>query len=149
MATRARVDARRLRAVAVAAAVVLVAVGLLVVPAAVLMAAPTLALTVALVAGWMPGEATIARWQSRRASTRSRHGFACAGAAHTSPARARGRIVICFALANRPPPLRALATYLTYLELFVIDAICQWCVASAVLLTLLAVLTAWRLVLLD
>jgi uncharacterized membrane protein len=41
------------------------------------------------------------------------------------------------------------SAYLTYLELFVIDAICQWCVASAVLLTLLAGLTAWRLVLLD
>ena len=41
------------------------------------------------------------------------------------------------------------SAYLTYLELFVIDAICQWCVASAVLLTLLAVLTAWRFVLLD
>jgi len=27
--------------------------------------------------------------------------------------------------------------YLTYLELFTIDAICQWCVASAVLMTLL------------
>ena len=26
--------------------------------------------------------------------------------------------------------------YLTYLELFVIDAICQWCVASAVIMTL-------------
>ncbi len=25
--------------------------------------------------------------------------------------------------------------YLTYLELFTIDAICQWCVASAVLMT--------------
>lgn len=37
------------------------------------------------------------------------------------------------------------SAYLTYLELFVIDAICQWCVASAVLLTLLAVLTVWRL----
>jgi uncharacterized membrane protein len=35
--------------------------------------------------------------------------------------------------------------YLTYLELFVIDAICQWCVASAVLLTGLAVLSVWRL----
>ena len=32
------------------------------------------------------------------------------------------------------------SAYLTYLELFVIDAICQWCVASAVLMTgLLAV----------
>jgi uncharacterized membrane protein len=29
------------------------------------------------------------------------------------------------------------SAYLTYLELFVIDAICQWCVASAVLMTLL------------
>ena len=27
------------------------------------------------------------------------------------------------------------SVYLTYLELFVIDAICQWCVASAVLMT--------------
>ena len=32
--------------------------------------------------------------------------------------------------------------YLTYLELFVIDAICQWCVASAVVMTALAALTA-------
>lgn len=37
------------------------------------------------------------------------------------------------------------SAYLTYLELFVIDAICQWCVASAVLLTLLAGLTVCRL----
>jgi uncharacterized membrane protein len=36
---------------------------------------------------------------------------------------------------------------LTYLELFVIHAICQWCVASAVLLTMLAALTVWRLLL--
>ena len=35
--------------------------------------------------------------------------------------------------------------YLTYLELFEIDAICQWCVASAVVMTVLAVLTAMRL----
>jgi uncharacterized membrane protein len=28
------------------------------------------------------------------------------------------------------------SAYLTYLELFVIDAICQWCVASAVLMTI-------------
>jgi uncharacterized membrane protein len=34
--------------------------------------------------------------------------------------------------------------YLTYLELFVIDAICQWCVASAVVMTLLLVSTATR-----
>ena len=36
------------------------------------------------------------------------------------------------------------AVYLTYLELFVINAICQWCVASAVLMTLLFVVSALR-----
>ena len=41
------------------------------------------------------------------------------------------------------------SAYLTYLELFVIDAICQWCVASAVLLTLLCVVTVWRLLVVD
>ena len=35
--------------------------------------------------------------------------------------------------------------YLTYLELFVIDAICQWCVASAVIMILLAILTTVRM----
>jgi uncharacterized membrane protein len=34
--------------------------------------------------------------------------------------------------------------YLTYRELFTIKAICQWCVASAVLMTALAILTAVR-----
>jgi uncharacterized membrane protein len=38
------------------------------------------------------------------------------------------------------------SVYLTYLELFVIDAICQWCVASAVLMTLLFALNAVRMV---
>jgi uncharacterized membrane protein len=36
------------------------------------------------------------------------------------------------------------SAYLTYLELFVIDAICQWCVASAVLMTLLLVVNSLR-----
>lgn len=36
--------------------------------------------------------------------------------------------------------------YLTYREIWTIEAICQWCVASAVLLTLLAVLTCVRYV---
>jgi uncharacterized membrane protein len=36
------------------------------------------------------------------------------------------------------------SAYLTYLELFVIDAICQWCVASAALMTLLLILNAAR-----
>src|SRR6478672_12404305 len=36
------------------------------------------------------------------------------------------------------------SAYLTYLELFVINAVCQWCVASAVLMTLLFVVSALR-----
>ena len=35
--------------------------------------------------------------------------------------------------------------YLTYLELFKIDAICQWCVASATLMTLLFATNALRM----
>ena len=34
--------------------------------------------------------------------------------------------------------------YLTYLELFEINAICQWCVGSAVIMAVLAVLTVLR-----
>jgi uncharacterized membrane protein len=34
--------------------------------------------------------------------------------------------------------------YLTYLELFVIDAICQWCVASAILMSLSLAVAATR-----
>jgi hypothetical protein len=41
------------------------------------------------------------------------------------------------------------SAYLTYRELFTIDAICPWCVASAVLMTLLAVFGVWRLIGLD
>jgi uncharacterized membrane protein len=37
------------------------------------------------------------------------------------------------------------SAYLTYRELFTIDAICQWCVASAVLMTGLAIVCVWRL----
>ena len=36
------------------------------------------------------------------------------------------------------------SAYLTYLELFVIDAICQWCVASAVVMSAIAVLGGLR-----
>jgi uncharacterized membrane protein len=35
--------------------------------------------------------------------------------------------------------------YLTYLELYVIDAVCQWCVASAVLMTVVFLLNAIRM----
>jgi uncharacterized membrane protein len=34
--------------------------------------------------------------------------------------------------------------YLTYLELFVIDAVCQWCVASAAVMTLLLIVNLIR-----
>jgi uncharacterized membrane protein len=37
------------------------------------------------------------------------------------------------------------SVYLTYLELFVIDAICQWCVASAVVMTLLFAVSTARM----
>jgi uncharacterized membrane protein len=37
------------------------------------------------------------------------------------------------------------SAYLTYREIFTIKAICQWCVASAVLMAVLAVLTTLRL----
>jgi uncharacterized membrane protein len=36
------------------------------------------------------------------------------------------------------------SAYLTYLELFVIDAVCQWCVASAVLMALSLAVAATR-----
>ena len=36
------------------------------------------------------------------------------------------------------------SAYLTYLELFEIEAICQWCVVSAVLMTALAAVTVMR-----
>ncbi|MGC1166147.1 MAG: vitamin K epoxide reductase family protein [Solirubrobacterales bacterium] len=38
------------------------------------------------------------------------------------------------------------SVYLTYLELFTIEAICQWCVASAALMTILFLLNATRLI---
>jgi uncharacterized membrane protein len=37
------------------------------------------------------------------------------------------------------------SAYLTYRELFSIHAICEWCVSSAVLMTLLAIITTVRL----
>jgi len=37
------------------------------------------------------------------------------------------------------------SVYLTYLELFVIDAICHWCVVSALLMTLLLGVNALRM----
>jgi uncharacterized membrane protein len=39
------------------------------------------------------------------------------------------------------------SAYLTYRELFSIHAVCEWCVSSAVILTLLLIGAAWRYVL--
>src|SRR5438552_19169578 len=36
------------------------------------------------------------------------------------------------------------SAYLTYRELFSIHAICEWCASSAVIMTVLAVLSVWR-----
>jgi uncharacterized membrane protein len=41
------------------------------------------------------------------------------------------------------------SAYLTYRELFSIHAICQWCVGSAVIMTVLLILTGWRVVRMD
>lgn len=38
------------------------------------------------------------------------------------------------------------SVFLTYLEIFKIEAICQWCVASAALMTILFLLSATRLI---
>jgi len=38
------------------------------------------------------------------------------------------------------------SVFLTYIEIFKIEAICQWCVASAVLMTILFLLCATRLI---
>ena len=43
----------------------------------------------------------------------------------------------------------AFSGYLTYRELFSIHAICEWCVGSAVIMTVLTILAIWRVVALD
>jgi uncharacterized membrane protein len=67
-----------------------------------------------------------------------------------------GYLVIFAALLLRGEAARMIAAltaligfgfsaYLTYRELFTIEAICQWCVASAILMTGLAIVCTWRL----
>ena len=75
---RAQPPARSALAIVVLAAVACAAAGWLLAPAAMLMAAPTLALTLTLIAGWMPGEATIARWRTRGTRARRRRADAAA-----------------------------------------------------------------------
>ncbi|CAN5474180.1 hypothetical protein BH10ACT11_BH10ACT11_06730 [soil metagenome] len=53
---------------------------------------------------------------------------------------ARGRSVALLA-SGLGMVMLGFSIYLTYLELFVIDAICQWCVLSAVIATLLGLST--------
>jgi uncharacterized membrane protein len=36
------------------------------------------------------------------------------------------------------------SAYLTYREIFTLEKICEWCVSSAVIMTILLVLTLWR-----
>jgi uncharacterized membrane protein len=46
----------------------------------------------------------------------------------------------------------AYAVYLTYVEIWVIDAICQWCVASAIVTTIMLAIESvivWRVILSD
>jgi uncharacterized membrane protein len=41
------------------------------------------------------------------------------------------------------------SAYLTYRELFSIHAVCEWCVSSAIVLTVLVILAVWRFLLGD
>jgi uncharacterized membrane protein len=66
--------------------------------------------------------------------------LAIAGALALAPASAARPVVAFLALAGA-----GFSAYLTYLELFEINAICQWCVASAIVMGLLAVLAVTRL----
>jgi uncharacterized membrane protein len=70
--------------------------------------------------------------------------LAIAGALALIPASAARPAVAFLALAGA-----GFSAYLTYLELFEIDAICQWCVASAIVMGLLAVLAVTRLLRVD
>ncbi len=40
----------------------------------------------------------------------------------------------------------AFSAYLTYLELFVLKAICSWCVVSAITMTAICILSGWELI---
>ncbi|MEK6717122.1 MAG: vitamin K epoxide reductase family protein [candidate division NC10 bacterium] len=71
-------------------------------------------------------------------------GLALAALQATGPAQ-RCLLALSFVLALGGVGFSA---YLTYLELYVIEAICMWCVISAILITLLAFLgglNLWRM----
>jgi hypothetical protein len=92
--------ARRWLLAGVAVTVVALA---LVAPVFLLGGAPVLVLVLALAAGWFPGEDVIAGLRDRRA----RHGRARVAVrvvARPRAVRRASRLLICFSLANRPPP---------------------------------------------
>jgi uncharacterized membrane protein len=68
-------------------------------------------------------------------------GYAAILASLAIPAAAGRSVTAFLALAGA-----GFSAYLTYLELAVIDAICQWCVASAVVMIALAAASVARLV---
>jgi hypothetical protein len=76
----------------------------LIAPAFLLGAAPVLVLVLALAAGWFPGEDVIAGLRDRRGRHR-RTRAAVSVIARPGVVRPASRILICFSLANRPPPL--------------------------------------------
>jgi len=78
-------------------------------PAFALGAAPVLALLLLLSARCFPGESTIARLRDRRTARPPRTPEAPAPLPRLRRPAARGRLVICFALANRPPPVAHLS----------------------------------------
>ncbi len=87
-----------------AGAVLAVAVLGLVAPAFLLGGAPALVLVLTLAVGWFPGEDVIARLRDRGArSVPSR--AQCPVVARPPMVRRASRLLICFSLANRPPPL--------------------------------------------
>ncbi|MBA2524014.1 MAG: vitamin K epoxide reductase family protein [Solirubrobacterales bacterium] len=67
-------------------------------------------------------------------------GYLALAAALLMPGEAGRATTMGLALAGA-----GFSLYLSYVELFVIDAICQWCVASAVLMVLLAILSTMRM----
>lgn len=76
----------------------------LVVPAFVLAGAPVLVLALALITGWFPGERAIERLRGRRTQRRVFVDTRLEVGANARTTPRCSRLLICFALANRPPP---------------------------------------------
>jgi len=87
----------------VASVVLALATLALAAPGFVLAGAPVLVLVLTLLAGCFPGETIIARLRDRRAGHRIRRASARVAVGLRSSCRC-SRLLICFSLANRPPP---------------------------------------------